>query len=247
MKKRRKTIIAGSLVKVIEYTPPVGKISPQKRGARCKATTAAQRKLNHKTAQGRLENKLAANFSASDYFCTFTYAPGEEPQTRKEVNIHKQKYIRDLRTMRKKRGQDLKWVFSIENKTGAGRYHLHAVINAADLKRDIEEIKSLWPHGHVEVTRLFDDCHKYNSWLDVARYMTKERPEYGHDDTPNGAQVYSCSRNLEPPIIITEWVEERERIEIPITAIVIEREDAENEYSRYSYCKYMTRPLFMRN
>lgn len=247
MKKRRKTIIAGNLIKVIEYTPPVGNISPQKRGARCKATTAAQRKLNHKTAQGRLENKLAANFTAADFFCTFTYEPGTEPQTRKEVSAHKQKYLRDLRAIRKKRGQLLKWVFSIENKTGSGRYHLHAVINSVDAKRDIEELKSLWPYGHVEVSRLFNDSHSYNTWLDVARYMTKERPEYGHDGTPNGAQIYSCSRNLEPPIIITEWIEEREHFDIPTTAIVLEREEAENEFSRYSYYKYMTRPLFMRN
>lgn len=246
MKKRRKTIIAGSLVKVVEYTPPMPRDTKQQRAAKSKATTAAQKRLNYRTAQGNLETKLAANFSSKDYFLTFTYEQGQEPRSRKEANQHKQQYLRRLRAQRARRGQPLKWVFCVENKHGAGRYHLHAVINAAAPGIDLDELCSLWPFGHVEASRLFDTEHKFNTWLDIARYMTKERPEDGTDTTPVGAQIYSCSRNLAPPRIIIEWIEEAAQMDIPAAAFIIEREEMQNEFSRYKYCKYMTAPLFQR-
>ena len=246
MKKRRKTIYAGSLVKVVEYLPPMPRDTPQRRAAKHKATTAAQQLLNYRTAQGKLELKLAANFTAKDYFCTFTYAPGQEPRSRSEANRHKAQFVRRLRYQRAKRGQVLKWFFSVENKHGEGRFHLHAVINASCWPLDIEEIKSLWPFGYVDMSRLFDSEHRFASWLDVARYMTKERPEDGKDETPVGAQIYSCSRNLTPPRIVTEWVDDSSQPTIPVGAIVLESAEAVNEYSRYRYIKYLTAPLFMR-
>lgn len=244
MKKRRKTIYAGFLVKVVEYTPPLPRDTPQQRAAKHKATTAAQKRLNYRTAQGKLEVKLAANFNSRDYFCTFTYKPGQEPRSRKEANQHKAQYVRKVRAQRRKRGQDIKWIFSVENKHGEGRYHLHAVISSADPHLDLDELRSLWPYGYVEVSRLFDSEHKFNTWLDVARYMTKERPEDGKDCTPVGAQIYSCSRNLTPPRIETEWIEDSAPLDMPPGAFVIEREETQNEYSRYKYLKYMTAPLF---
>ena len=141
----------------------------------------------------------------------------------------------------------LKWVFAVEHRHGEGRWHLHAVLNAAAGQLDIDEIKSLWPFGHVDVSRLFNSEHRFDTWLDVARYMTKERPEDGEDTTPVGAQIYSCSRNLTPPRVVTEWIEDTAPLVIPAGAFVYDRNETENEYSRYKYIKYMTAPLFLRN
>lgn len=251
MKKRRKTIYAGTLVKVVEYIPPFPHDTTQQRAAKHKTTTAAQKRLNFRNAQGKLELKLAANFCRNDYFCTFTYDLESEPKTREEVKRHKEKFIRALRAQRRNRAQGLKWIFSIENRHGEGRYHLHAVINAADRKRDFDEICSLWPYGRVEVARLFNASHKFNTWLDIARYMTKERPEEGKDFTPVGAQIYSCSRNLvnplmDPACIKTEWIDADAELIIPPSAFILDREETENEYSKFKYVKYMTEPLFKR-
>lgn len=248
MKKRRKTIYAGTLVKIVEYTPPKPRDTPRQRAAKHKATTAAQKALNFKTAQGRLELKLAANFNTSDYFCTFTYSAGQEPASRKEANRHKVQFLRRLREVRRRRGQLLKWIFAIEGKHGEHRWHLHAVINSADQHLDFDEICSLWPFGRVEVKRLFDADHVGSTWLDIARYMTKERPEDGKDQTPVGAQIYSCSRNLvnpltDPSCIKTEWIEDGAPLELPADSFIIDREETENEYSTFKYIKYMTEPL----
>lgn len=247
MKRRRKTIIAGPLVKIVEYTPPMPHDNQQTRAARHRATSAAQRVLNHKTAQGKLESKLACNFSSRDYFVTFTYRPEEEPATRKEANKQRAQYIRRLRTARSRRGQPLRWIMATENKHGAGRYHFHAVINSTGGAADIEEIISLWERGSVNISRLFDTAHDsgrdFNTWLQVAVYMTKERPEDGPDTTPNGAQIYGCSRNLKKPLVITEWIDSGERVTIPPGAVGVEHEARQNDFSSYEYTRYMTAPL----
>lgn len=229
---------------MVDYTPPMPRDSEQRRRARHKATTAAQKCLNYRTAQGRLEERLAANFSNRDYFITCTYAKGNEPKSRRDVNRHKAQYARRIRNQRRRRKQDFRWVFAPEHRHGKGRWHLHAVINAADQRIDIDEIKSLWPYGHVEISRLFNSKHRFSTWLDIARYMTKERPEDGTDSTPVGAQIYSCSRNLTPPLVQSEWINEGEQLQIPSNAVVIEREGKQNEFGRYTYYKYMTAPLY---
>ena len=247
MKRRRKTIIAGSLVKIVEYTPPLPRDDQQARRERHKTTTEARKALNYRTAQGRLEAKLATNFSSRDYFITFTYRPGAEPATRKKAAQDKKQFIRRLRDARSRRGQPLRWIMALENKHGAGRYHFHAVINATGGEVDREEIISLWEHGEAHIEKLFNPAHDsgedFNTWLQVARYMTKERPEGGPDTTPNGAQLYGCSRNLKKPIVITEWIEAGERVQIPAGAVGVERTESETEFSTFNYYKYMTAPL----
>lgn len=247
MKRRRKTVIAGPLVKVVEYTPQMPRDKGLTRSARHKATAEAQKALNHRTAQGRLEEKLAANFTSADYFATFTYRPGEEPQTRSEAKRDRAQFMRRLRDSRKRRRQPLKWVMALESKHGEGRYHFHAVINGTGSETDIEEIISLWEHGSVHIDRLFDDAHDsgedFNTWLQVARYMTKERPEDGPDTTPNGAQLYSCSRGLKRPIVTTEWIDAGDRFVIPADAIAAARTESDTEFSTFNYYKYMTKPI----
>ena len=102
-------------------------------------------------------------------------------------------------------------------------------------------------HGNVKLSRLFDPYHDcgedLNTWLSVAKYLTKERPEDGPDVTPNGAQLYSCSRNLKKPIVISEWVEDADRVEIPSTACGVEYSESHTEYSTFRYYKYMIVPL----
>lgn len=247
MKRRRKTILAGDLVKIVEYTPQLPRDGQQVRQAKQRATTAAQKALNHRTAQGKLEEKLATNFTNSDYFVTFTYRPGSEPANRKEAIRQRAQFLRRLRDIRKRRRQNLRWIFALENKHGESRYHFHAVINSTGSAADLAEIASLWDHGAVHIRHLFDVEHDngadFNSWQQVAKYMTKERPEIGKDPTPNGAQIYSCSRNLRKPLVITEWVDGADRVQIPLGAVGVERSEIETEFSTFNYYRYLKKPL----
>ena len=249
MKKIRKTIKAGNIVKIVEYTAPITKNdTPQQRAAKHRATAAAQKVINVKTAQEKLEMKLAANFTERDYFITLTFAPGREPKTFEAAKEIKKKFIRQLRDARKKTGNILKWICNIEHlhtdedgtKT-EGRYHMHAVINAAAAD-DIETIKSLWPFGNVHITRLFENEYSLNEYIDIATYITKERPIDGPDKTPVGKQVYTCSRNLFIPIPVREWIDEKETAEAPTGAYILNNESfdkvIEGRHIVYRYLKY---------
>ena len=248
MKHRRKTVIAGNLVKIIESSIQLPHDTQQARHDKKEANREAKKAANVRTAQGRLEELLACNFSSRDYFVTLTYRKGAEPNNRRETKKHKAQYIRRLRETRSRRGQPLRWIVSIENKHGTGRYHLHAVINAVGFKEDREELESLWPYGNVHIETLFNAGHDQgeamNSWLDIARYMTKERPEDGKDITPNGWQIYSCSRGLIKPRVTSEFVEAGTPIEIPAGAIIYRnKEDLINQYGYFRYTKYLTAPI----
>ena len=176
MKRKRKTVIAGPLVKIVEYTPPLPRDNQITRNARHKATTEARKALNHRTAQGKLEAKLATNFSSRDYFITFTYRPGAEPATRKEAAKHKRRFIRRLRDARSQRGQPLRWIMALENKHGAGRYHFHAVINAAGGDIDREEIISLWEYGEAHIEQLFNPAHDSGEDFNTCLLYTSPSP-----------------------------------------------------------------------
>lgn len=82
MAKRKKTIIAGPIVKTIIYTAPEPQDGKRARAEKSKMTSAAQKAMNDKTARGRLEMLLAANFTGRDLFVTLTYRDADLPGSR---------------------------------------------------------------------------------------------------------------------------------------------------------------------
>lgn len=223
MKLTQKTIEAGDLVVVVEYSRPLPHDTKKQRTEKHKATTEAQKKLNNKTAKGKCALLLAANFKPrKDYFITLTY-DAETPSTRKEALKNLSAFLRKLRTTRRRRGDVLKYVSASEHLHGDGRPHHHLVMNSTgNPKQDLEDLLSLWEFGHVDVSFLFDKAHKNKTWFDVGAYLTKERPIDGKDVTPVGSRVFSCSRNLVRPKPAYRIIDETERAVMPAGADPIE-------------------------
>lgn len=228
MAQRKKTIIAGRLVKTVLYTAPEPRDEPRVRAAKSKATTAAQKAMNDKSALVRLELLLAANYSESDIFLTLTYRDETLPQRRNDAIKNARWYLRQLREQRKVRGQTLKYIYTTEDKHGGGRLHHHIVLNATG--KDMETLRSLWVHGEIEVEYI----GKYD-YAQLARYLTKESRE----GRPVGAQMWTASRNLEKPIVRTEFVSNDTALAAPVGCHVLEREEKMNEFGSYRYIKYM--------
>ena len=68
MAKRKKTIIAGQIVKTIIYTAPEPLDGKRARAEKSRMTSAAQKAMTDKAARGRLEMLLAANFTGMRTF-----------------------------------------------------------------------------------------------------------------------------------------------------------------------------------
>lgn len=226
MAKRKKIIQAGPLLKIAVYNAPEPKDTPTARAEKSRMTTAAQKAMNDKTARGKMEMTIAANFGRQDLFVTLTYRPEDYPKTRKEAIDRIRRFIRSLRTARKIRGADLRYIYVTENKHGEGRMHHHIVINAYG--GDIEAIRSLWLWGDVvHVERL--GRRGFDVW---AGYMTKES-----GDRPLGARMWTPSKNLRKPIITMSWVSNTETAETPPGYVTIEEESKRGEYGSYRYIK----------
>lgn len=228
MAKRKKTITAGCIVKTILYTAPEPRDGERARAEKSRMTTAAQKAMNDKTARGRLEMLLAANFVGRDLFITLTYRDADLPEKRAGALKNVRQCLKDLRKHRRARGQELKYIYTTEEKHGESRLHHHLIINATE--RDIEAIRSLWPYGDIVDIEYIRD----RDYETLALYLTKESVE----GRPVGAQMWTRSRNLTEPIVETCFVSDDTALAVPPGCHVLEREEKATEYGSYSYIKY---------
>lgn len=229
-------ITAGRLVSEVIYT--VGRKSDQQhvRQAKQKISSKAQQKQNLKTACRKLEFVLAANFSHKDYLITFTYNNESLPKDKSSAVKLFKKFIRLLRRYRKINKRELKYLYVTENKHGDGRVHHHAVINGTGSTDDIEQIKSLWIYGNINV-KFIDD----SNYLPLAEYLAKEPKERG---TSLGKRMWTPSKNLNKPIVEKEWVKNNITILAPTNAIILESASEKNEFGEYVYIKYMLNNIY---
>lgn len=228
MAKRKKTITAGCIVKTILYTAPEPRDSARARAEKSRMTTAAQKAMNDKAARVKLEMLLAANFVGRDLFVTLTYRPADLPAKRTEAVKRVRDFINKLRKHRRARGQELKYVYTTEEKHGAAQLHHHLVINATE--RDIDTIRSLWPYGDI----IDLEYVRNRDYETLALYLTKESVE----GRPVGAQMWTRSRNLVKPTVETSFVPDDTALMVPPGCFVLEREERVTEYGSYSYIKY---------
>ncbi len=226
--KRIKTIDAGQLHEVVIYTPPRNGDLPQQRNARQRSSTKAQAAANAKSQKKRLEYLAASNFDAGDRFVTFNYREEALPKNRRVARAQLRNALKNIRYSRNLKGQPFKYVYATEDVNGAGRIHHHLIASAA--AGDVEQLRSLWPHGEVDVETLA----KYGSdWAgQIANYMLKE-------GRPNGEQGFTCSKKMNKPIIKTEWIGDNVTVTAPLGAIVLEEGKEVTEYSEYYHLKYI--------
>lgn len=219
MAKAIKHIQAGLLhIEVIGNIPERG--MTKRRAGRSKPTSAAQAFYNLKTSAQELELWLAANFAGNDWVVTYTFDDAHLPKDKKGAGDLFQKHIRKLRSARKKRGEELKYIYVPEGFHGKGsgpgmgedgeledcRLHLHVVLNGTGAG-DLEEIRSLWPYGgYIRAEPV--DVHYYK---ELSMYLTKEAREFGR--AKPGERTWRKSRNL------TEYTVDY--IEIPSDSVTL--------------------------
>lgn len=176
----------------------------RRRGGRSRPTCAAQQFYNDKCSWRELELVLAANFGARDWVITSTYDDAHLPPGKREADECFKKFIRKLRAARRKRGEELRYVYVTEGWHGKAedayfggdegledrRLHHHWVVNCTG-PGDLEEIRSLWiGGGYVRAEPV--DIHYYR---ELAKYFTKEAREFGR--ARPGERTWRGSRNLE--------------------------------------------------
>lgn len=232
MAKRKKTIIAGRIVKTSIYTAPEPIDGQRARAEKSRMTTAAQKAMNNKTARARLEMLMAANYSGRDLFVTLTYRDEDLPRNRAAAVERLRKFIKALRAQRRKHGQTLKYLYTTEEKHGEARLHHHLVVNGTG--KDLETLQSLWPYGEVLDVEYIGE-RGYDA---LAAYVTKESVE----GRPVGVQMWTASRNMIKPVVESAYVPNDTMLGVPLGCYVLEKEEKVTEFGSYCYIKYKVPP-----
>lgn len=234
MARKLKMIVAGNLVKVVLYTAPEPRDTPRARAEKSRMTSAAQKAMNDKTARDKLEMLLAENFKGRDLFLTLTYRDADLPARLDGAKKLVRKFLRNLREHYKARSLELRYIYTTEGKHGDHRLHHHLVINATE--RDIEVLRSLWPYGDI-VDLEYIGPRGYRT---VAEYMTKE----GVEGRPVGAQMWTGSKNIRKPRVVTRYVPNGTTLETPLNCHILEKEEKRTEFGSYCYIKYYKIPNY---
>lgn len=232
MAKRLKTITAGRLVSGVCYTVATRQDPETARTAKQRMSTEAQERINLRRAWQKLEMLLAANFGPGDLHVVLTYEDDHLPKDRGAAVKLLRKLLGLLRRHRKARGQILKYIYVTEQLSAeGGRLHHHLILNGTGT--DLEVLRSLWPHGQVELERL-DTWQGYEA---LAKYLTKEPREVGRAQA--GAKAWTSSMGLAKPKVVSESVPDNVTIAAPAGAIILDRREEHNEFGDYLYLKYL--------
>lgn len=162
---------------------------PGKRRSRCRPTKACQRRLNQKASQMKLARLLRLNFTEGDLEIDLTYA---SPESVEGAAADLRKFLRELRKLWRKAGEELRFIYTREQGKKSGRVHFHMVLNQGPLTRD--ELEALWGHGYANARRLRMD---ENGVSGLAGYLSKQGRKRKPEEA--GKRSWSCSRNLKRP------------------------------------------------
>lgn len=205
----------------------------RRRSGRCRPTCPAQQFYNDKCSWRELELTAAANFGRHDLVLTFTYDDLHLPPDKQAAAKLLQAFFRKLRTARRRRGEELRYIYVTEGWHGKSedkffggdgrledrRLHHHVVLNCVG-PGDLEEIQSLWPGGgYVRAEPV--DVHYYR---DLAKYLTKEAREFGRSRP--GERTWRASRNLKKY--------EVEYIEIPSDSVTLSAPPGAVDYVQFA-------------
>lgn len=233
-KQKLKRVQSGRLVREVLWTPAFPTDTPKARAEKMKCSSAARQKINDRYSWQKLKTVLACNFAASDIVATLTYDDDHLPKNREAARKLLKKFLSQVRSYRKARGQTLSYVYCTEDKHGDGRLHHHVVINGTG--DDYELIRSLWTFG----TNLRFEPIDIYGYEELAKYLTKEPRQFGHTDV--GARTWTPSLNLKKSKIRGEWVEGNVRLVPPANAGKVQTESFENSWGSFSYIEYMLPP-----
>lgn len=205
----------------------------RRRSGRCRPTCPAQQFYNDKCSWRELELTAAANFGRHDLVLTFTYDDLHLPTDKQAAAKLLQAFFRKLRTARRRRGEELRYIYVTEGWHGKSedeffggdgrledkRLHHHVVLNCVG-PGDLEEIQSLWTGGgYVRAEPV--DVHYYR---ELAKYLTKEAREFGR--ARPGERTWRASRNLKKY--------EVEYIEIPSDSVTLSAPPGAVDYVQFA-------------
>lgn len=184
---------AGATVEIEKYHtrryPPHG----TKRAEKAEPTSLSQEQVNIRLAEKRIRRIINHNFYPGDLYITLDYEPKYRPKDREEIRKHGNDLKRKLRTLYKKLGIPLKYIYVVERGARGALHHHILIPDGASIK----ELRKLWPYGRIHVDPL-DGSRQYRR---LAAYFIKYAIKTKKTDKSLMKQYYEPSRNMDKPKI----------------------------------------------
>ena len=187
-----------------------------------------------RTSVDKLELRLAL-FGYHGIFYTLTFAPEFLPRDRRGVELAWKAFLRRLQRWWKEHGngKDILYVYRIEGLHGDHRWHLHPFLDGRDFPPDV--VRQLWDLGEVfavpyDRRRIISE----GGYRQLAKYITKERPEVGK-------HPWGCSRSLSRMLPLPEVRRSTTgRINLPQGAVPLPVENPGiNQWGVFAYARYL--------
>jgi len=195
-----KVTIAGKVKEVEKYfSPRYGKLNIP-RSQNINSSPEAVKKVNERQAETKLRNLINANFGYKDIHLVLTYRKELRPLP-EQAKIYLDKFMRDLRKLYKKKGNELKYISVTEFVSKS--IHHHLIINKLD---DLSELMDLWQYGQPRPTFLYNT----GEYSQLASYLIKETSKTFNSNDKIYGKRWNASRNLEKPKITRHLIHRKE-------------------------------------
>lgn len=162
------------------------------------------RKWNDTLQKKNIIRKINHNFKSGDLYGTLTYPKEIYPNSIEDAKKNMVNFIKRIKTRLKKKNIDLnefKYVYATE-KSEKGRVHHHFIMNSL---LTMDEVMECWNKGGYHKISKIDYDAKF-ALTGLATYLCKE-----HSDRRKSEKRYSCSKNLDNPIVTRNYSKFSER------------------------------------
>lgn len=137
-----------------------------------------------------IQDILNSNLDNKSYFVTLTFAENLKDYEKADSRFHY--FIRI-------KNKDIKYLVVKEHQN-RGAIHYHLIV--FDIEKDkLDELTNSWNYGFWYVKKI-NDKYAYS----IAKYMTKYFSEEKNQLVKSGKKIFSKSRNLRKPLIISDKV-----------------------------------------
>ena len=158
-----------------------------RRGKKRKPTPESQRKNNLRRSAQRLTLELNENFGPDCWYLTLNYRPDARPPDKETLTRQMGRYLRQMRSIYKRSGKVLKYVW-VSEVGPRGGCHIHIVVSDIDLKL----IRDAWVYGGMYIEPLRKDRNYRKLAEYFIEYSEKTRKTFGGKQ----AGRYNPSKNL---------------------------------------------------
>ena len=218
----------------------------ERRQRRKQETSEAQKKVNTRQAEKKLRRLINENFGYRDWHIDMGYVRSdlEEPRSKEQMRADMQKFLKKLRRLYKRAGQQLRYIHVMEVGERGARHH-HMMLNHAD-GIDTAQIQQAWDETYAGKSMIhFSPLDKSGNYTKLANYLIKYTDKTVGTEDGLMKKRWSCSRNLRKPVTISRIISKYDVLREPnrvrgyyIDKNSIERGTYGQEYGGFDFLNY---------